>query len=49
MGWFTMTGDWQRAGEAWFRLNQPEQYRKHRELDPLDPERPQRAPEVEAA
>lgn len=34
IGWFTMVGDWQRGGQAWFRDNEPSQYAKHRSLDP---------------
>jgi len=34
MGWFTMTGDWQRGGESWFRENRPMDWSQHRLLDP---------------
>jgi hypothetical protein len=33
MEWFTMVSDWQLGGEAWFRDNEPAQYKKHRDLE----------------
>jgi hypothetical protein len=33
MSWFTMTGDWQRGGESWYRENEPLEWARHREYD----------------